>query len=510
MIFRKIGHGRSRNVAFITGLTIGIASILTAGLLSAGVASAATDCAPVNNEDNNAIVYCGFSSPSTFISKVRANANDSGDGHVEHDLQAIYTYYGLEPADYNNFVSYGEQGTAYSNGQVIVNGQIVATNVKSIGRQQDAQGAGVFTQPIAGTNYYGNAVGPTFAKGVTSLPVTVLFNSKGVMQFAVFSACGNPVFGTNVVPKYSCDLLHKTAVSGQPNTYQFTTSATAANNATVAKVVYTFGDGATATTTNPSTPVTHTYTTNGNFTVKVTVYVHLPGNQEVTVTSATCQTVISVQLPYYQCVGLTGAILDKDKMSISLTATAKYGGGATFTSADFNFGDGDTQEGVKPTSGLDTITVTHTYATANTYNASAILHFIVNGKAVTAAACPAIVTPTAPPTPECKPGVAEGSAACSPCPTNNSIPSNSPQCTTPPPPSLPNTGAGDTIAIFSAVAVAGFLVFRQLVFRKHRAAFLAAELGTSPLPLGDPLDEGQQPTFTQASRKHSLRRKRHY
>src|ERR1700733_1533906 len=159
MIFRKLSHGRSRRIAFITGLSVGLASILGAGFLSIGIASAASDCAPVNNEDDNAIIYCGFSSPSTFISKVRSNTNNTGDGHVEHDLQAIYAYYGLEPADYNNFVSYGEQGTAYSNGQVIVGGQVVATNVKSIGRQKDAQGAGVFTQPIAGTNYYGNAVG---------------------------------------------------------------------------------------------------------------------------------------------------------------------------------------------------------------------------------------------------------------------------------------------------------------------------------------------------------------
>jgi len=526
MMVRKIGHGKSKSIAFIAGLTIGIASIISAGLLSVGVASAASDCAPVNNSDDNAIIYCGFSSPSTFISKVKSN--DSGNGH--EDLQAVYAYYGLEPADYNNFVSYAEPGTVYSNGTIVVdmhvNGQTiaqtVATNTKSIGRlasYQDPNTSTFFTQPISvngkTVDYYGNLDGKTFANGVTSLPVTVLFNKAGVMQFAVDDACGNPDFGTPVTPTYSCSALHDTKVANQANTYQFTTTAPVGNNAVITKTVYDFGDGKTATVTGPNSPnvpVTHTYTTSNTFTASVTVYVSLPGSQDsIPVTSVKCQTKITVLIPYYQCAELTGAILDKNKLSISLTATAKYGGGATFTSADFDFGDGDVQDGVKPVNGVVTVTVTHTYATANTYNASAVLHFMVNGEAVTATPCPAIVTPTAPPTPECKPGVAEGSAACTPCPTNLSVPSNSSQCTTPPPPTLPNTGAGDTIAIFSGVVVAAFLVYRQLIFRKHRAAFLAAEQGTSPLPLSDPLDEEPQPTVTpSAPYKRSLRRNRRY
>ena len=512
MKIREFSHGKSSRVAFLTGFIVATVSLLSLGVIGLGTVSAASDCASNNNSDDNAIIYCGFSSPSTFISKVKSN--DSGNPSSQydaHDLQDVYAHYGLEPADYDKFVSSAEQGEAYSNGDIVVDGQTVATGGKSIGRLANYQGADYFTTPINGKNYYGNTNAKAFASGVSSLPVEVLFNSQGVMQFAVFEACGNPEFGTPVTPSASCKELNMTHESG--TTYQFTTNTSASDNASIDKVVYTFGDGSSVTETNPSTPVTHTYTSDGTFTAKVTVYVHLPGNQEVTVTSSTCQKTVTITLPYFQCVQLTGAILDQSKMSYSFTAEAKYGGGATLTSADFSFGDGATQDGVKPSSASATsITVDHTYAAADTYNASVVLHFTVNGQAASAPACPALVSPTAPPTPECKPGVPEGSVACSPCPSDASLPSDSPQCTTAPPAaSLPNTGAGDTIAIFSGVAVAGFLVYRQLLFRKHKAAFADAQRGTSPLPLGDPLNDSNPLADTPlAPHKRSFRRKRPY
>jgi len=505
----EVGRKKSNRIAFVMGFSIAAISLLGVGSLGLNVASAASNCASTNNSDDNSIIYCGYSSAGTFISKVKSN--DSGDpnsGQDKHDLQAVYAHYGLEPTDYDHFVSYAEQGEAESNGNIVVNGQTVATGAKSIGRVASEQGSGYFTTSINGVNYYGNTNSKAFAKGVSGLPVEVMFNSQGVMQFAVLDACGNPEFGTNVVPSSSCKELNETHVSG--TTYQFTTSAAASNNASIEKVVYTFGDGASVTETNPSTPVSHTYAANGTFTAKVTVYVHLPGNQSITVTSSTCQKVITITLPYYQCVQLTGAILDKNKMSYSFTAQAKYGGGATLTSADFSFGDGTSQNGVKAASSSATsITVDHAYAAANTYNASATLHFVVNGQSVSANACPALVTPTAPPTPECKPGVPMGSVACNPCPTDASVAAGSAQCATAPPPSLPNTGAGDTIAIFAGVAVAGFLVYRQLLFRRHKLAFIEAQQGTSPLPLGDPLnDENPLANTPLATRRRIFRRNR--
>lgn len=482
-----------QKLTFLGGLLVAVFGLAILAGVGFNKVSAA-DC------DNNAIIYCGYTSPSNFINQVRAN--DSKNGH--HDLQAVYAAYGLEPASYDKFVSSSRPGTAYKDGRIVVDGRTVATNSTSIGRQAAAQGPGYFSQNIAGTTYYGNASSTVFASN--SIPVDVMFNDQGVMQFAVLRSCGNPMNGNKVTPNYSCDSLNMTPVSGEANAYTFTTSASAGNGATIAKVVYDFGDGTTATETNPSTSVKHVYKQAGSYTVKSTVYVNLPGNQQATVTSGGCQKVIKVVVPQYQCVQLTGAILDKTKFSYSFTATAKYSD-ATFVGADFNFGDGKTANDVQPTTST-TVTVEHTYDVAGNYSASATLHFMVNGQsqAVSAPPCKAMVTPTTPPTPECKPGVPVGSPECTPCQYDASLPSNSPQCV---PPVLPSTGAGNVIAIFGAVAIGGALIYRQLLFRRHRAAFMAAELGTSPLPLGDPMnDETPLENTPLATKRKAFRRRR--
>ncbi len=481
---------KGKKISFITGLAVAL--MICAG----GVGMGASRVHAIDNSkdcDNNAIIHCGFTSASNFIQTVKSN--NSGNGH--HDLQAIYAHFGLEPASYNRFVTYARPGLAYSDGRIVVDGQTVATNAKSIGRIASYQGSGYFSMNIknAGT-FYGNTNAKAFAGGVNALPVMVMFNGKGVMQFAVLSACGNPEFGNNVVPQYSCNLLTKTPVKGKLNTYTFTTQGSASNNATVAKVVYNFGDGATKTVNGANAlkvPVTHTYTKTGTFTAQVTVYVNLPGNQQVSVTSAKCQTKVIVV--WFECAELTGVFIDQSKMEVSLTAKANFGGGATFTGADFYFGDNVSKKNVQPNG--TTATVTYTYATPGKYDAYAVLHFNVDGASYTAPTCAAYVTPNHPPTPECKPGVPVGSPACLPPPPSS------------PPPTLPDTGASNTITIFAGVSVAGFLVYRQLVFRKHRAAFAAAERGTSPLPLGDPLSDTPLEETPLAPPKHrTFRRKR--
>jgi hypothetical protein len=464
---------QKQKIPFVAGVLVAVFGLVAVGDLNTSKVSAA-DC------DNNAIIYCGFSSPSNFINLTRAN--DSKNGH--HDLQAVYSAYGLNAGDYDRFASSARQGQSYKDGRIVVDGQTVVTGAKSIGRQAAAQGPGYFTQNIAGKNYYGNYNTTVFKSG--SIPVTVLFNSNGEVQFAVLNSCGNPTNGTNVKPSYSCDMLNKTAVAGKANTYKFTASASAGNNASIARLVYDFGDGSpSVTTTSPGEAVEHTYKKGGSYTAKVTVYVKLPGNQEKAVVGGNCQTVITVSIPFYQCIQLAGAILDQSKYSYRFTVTSRSGNGATLKSADFNFGDGQTEQGVKPLNAT-TVSVEHTYAAAGTYSASAVLYYDIDGQEVTAPTCKAVVTPTTPPTPECKPGVPVGDARCTPCEYDANLPSDSPQCV---PPVLPQTGAGSTIAIGTAVAVGGFLIYRQILFRKHRAAFVAAELGTSALPLGQPLDD---------------------
>src|SRR6185437_5544248 len=261
----------------------------------------------------------------------------------------------------------------------------VATNAWSIGRYASWQGSGYFKKVIGGKTYYGNYNNKAYGSNVNSIPVMVLFNSQGVMQFAVMTACGNPAPGTKVTPKYSCDLLNQTHISG--NTYGFSTKASASSNAKVVKVVYNFGDGSTnVTETSLSTQVKHTYTKSGTFTASVTVYVSLPGNQTVTVTSAKCKTQITVTPPpaTLTCndLTLTPGVVDKNTGDQAYTLTAQgSASNASITGYEFTFGDKSANKNV-PT-GANTASTTHAYAPGD-YTASVTVTGTGNGKTITA------------------------------------------------------------------------------------------------------------------------------
>ena len=489
--------------SFAAGLVVAACGLAAISSVAVQRVSAA-DC------DSNAIIYCGVTSPSNFISKVQAN--DSGNGH--HDLQAVYAHQfasgqALSSSMYSDFAAHAVAGTAYKDGRIVVNGQTVATGTSSIGREASFQGSNYQTYAVNGTNYYGNVNAQAFA--TDGLPVYVLFNSQGTMQFAVLKTCGNPVFGTVVHSSASCNTLQKTAVAGQLNTYNFTASATATGNASIVRYVYNFGDGsAPVTMTNGSQAVRHTYTKAGTFAASVTVYANLPGHPNTALPIiGMCMKTVTVVLPVYNCVALTPTELDKSKFVFRFLVTATATNGATFKSTTYTLGDGNAKS--VNASGLTT-TLDYTYAKPGTYNVSAQLYFTVNGQTVAAKyQCTASVSPTQPPASTCKPGIPVGDVRCNPCLTNPAVPATDTQDCTAPPAVLPNTGAGNTIAIFAAVVVGGFLVYRQWLFRKHKAAFLAAQFGTSPLPLGDPLNDEAPLTETPlAPKRKSFRRPRQF
>ncbi len=415
-------------------------TILTCAVLTLGIygikarASTIEDCKP------NSIIMCGEPDASSFINQVEAN--DDKNGH--NDLQAIYSRFGLEPSQYDQFVTSSEEGIAYQDGTVKVNGQTVATDAWSIGRTNFS-----YTSPytINGQTYYKAADSQVLLQ---NLPVMVMFNAKGQMQFAVMNACGNPIGAHLITPQYSCDLLQKTPVSGQPNTYDFTTSASASNNAQVAKVVYDFGDGSeTDTETSLSSPVRHTFSKPGTWTVRVTVYVSLPGNQMTTVTSANCQTQVTVAQPYYQCVMLTPYTIDKQQRSYQFVVTTTQGNGATLQNASLSFGDGSMSGNVSP-SNNNTVEAEHTYAQDGTYAVSATVNFNTPA-GVQSDSCVTQISPHVTPPP----------------------PPPSPPPPTPPTPTpaapvkvLVNTGPGSVLGIFTVASAAGGLSYRFLFGRR--------------------------------------------
>lgn len=278
----------------------------------------------------NSIVHCGSSNRQDLINTVRGNAQ----------LQAIYAHFGLNASDYNRFVTSARPGMAYaSNNTIVVDGRVVATNVWSIGRWSWVQGAGYWAVPIAGVNYYGNYNNKAFASTSTAIPVDVLFDQTGKMQFAVMtSACGNPATGTPVQPTEVCRALNMNPTN-QADTYNFTTDASATNGAVIDHLVYNFGDGSnTVTTTNPAQVVTHHFTRSAE--VSVTVYVRVPGGGIVVLTN--CKHQVTVIPPAtVACTNLAltpGKADEQGNVAYTLAATASAKN-ATIKGYTFYFGD---------------------------------------------------------------------------------------------------------------------------------------------------------------------------
>ncbi|MDB5169718.1 MAG: hypothetical protein JWN82_114 [Candidatus Saccharibacteria bacterium] len=428
----------------LVGATLGLVMVVGGLLMSSGKATAASGC------DDYAIMRCGATSASQFINKL--NNNPPGD------LKAVYADYGLVPSQYGRFASSAKPGVIHDNGNITVDGVVVGRSTQNVGRVHDAN----FNQKVTinGHDYWGGPFGSTYH--ADSADVMVMFNDQGVMQFAVVSSCGNPQRITPNKPNYSCNNLQKTKVDGTKNTYRFTTNATASQGAQVVKAVYDFGDGDSKTVTDLSQPVQHTFTKNS--TVRVTVYVRVPGGNVVTTTSAPCATEIKFvppDVPTFAavCSSLQVTLLDQATRNYKFVATAQYTNNVTFNSADFTFGDNTVMKGLIPNG--KQVTVRHAYGKAGTYTVTAKLNFTTPDGKKGSSTCEATITPT---TIECKPGVPQGSPECKTQPPKECVAEGKGDNSC----ELTDTGPGTIIAsIFGGVGtvatVGHYLIRRRLL-----------------------------------------------
>lgn len=472
VIKRTLGALRrlSRKQLFVAGaFTLALAGAVSLGIATKQSISAAS---VVRECEHNSIDYknynggCGAANPAEYVADLRTN--DPADLQVS--AKNFNAGFHLDPSEYNKFASTAQAGMAYKDGTVVVNGQTVLTNAWSIGRDHFSY-ASAYSIPGDGTTYWASKSQDVFA--VNAIPVMVMFDNTGAVQFIAMNPCGNLMGGTKVVPKYGCTMLNKTAVSGKQNTYTFTSNAFATNNAAITKVTYAFGDGTNQTVSSPSTPVTHTYTKPGNYTASVTVSVSLPGgNSATTPVVANCQTQITVVAPYYACSALLATALDDKNQQFRFTVKANYGNGATLQSADFTVDNKATTTGVTTKDQSGNIYKDYTFTDGADHTVVAKVNFNIAGS-VTSVTCQAKVTsgktpmctvpgkenlpPNSPQCfEECKPGIPVGSPSCNETPT-------------PPPASeLPNTGAGNVIGIFGGTTALGAAGHRLFLSRRRR------------------------------------------
>ena len=370
---RLLKPTKKKTVSAVAAVVIASASIWGAMVIPTKIAEAkmARDC------DNNAIMECGAVNAAEFVKKLKANKTG--------DLDNIYAAYGFNSADYARFEKTAKMGSVTKDGKVILDGKVVADSAESIGRQNMS---GSHTKTINGKKYYERSTKVSFAS--SSIPAMIMMNGDQV-EFVALTSCGNPVKNhpKGKPPVYQCEMLNKEAVPGKDDTFAFSSKVVAQNGAKLSKVVYDFGDGQQVTKTNPAEKIQHTYKP-GKYTAKVTAYFTVNGETK-THTRTECTKPVEVKAPpapVYACTALKATVVPPSKNKYTFVATAKAENGATFKSAEFNFGDGQKQT-------VNGLATTHEYAKDGTYKAFAILTFNV-GTTTKTTQCEVSVTPETP------------------------------------------------------------------------------------------------------------------
>ncbi len=393
--FRYI-KGNALMVAGIFALGLGVFGVL-------GLTQQDKTQAMVRNCDANSIMNCGAADAAEFRNKFNANAPG--------DLPAIYGHYWI-PRDMQVV-----QGQSFKDGTVRVNGRVVATNAKSIGRQAIPGSRPI---SIGGKTYYESPNSTAFASD--GLPTMVALDAQGNFKYAVINACGNPIYATPVpptpptppkpTPKYTCDSL--TIVHTSTTQKRISFSASASGGAQVVGYTVDFGDGTTENTN--ATSIDHTFTKTGSITVRVTAKVSVDG-KTVDVTGANCVKSFTINKPAdVACVALDVISKGGNKYGVTIRKSETN---ATYQGATIDFGDGQSEQ-------ISGTTASHEFAQGGNYTITATLKFNIDGN-VKEVKC---------------------SASIQPCEYDSTLPKDSPECKPPVTPAaaeLPQTGPGEMI-----------------------------------------------------------------
>ena len=447
----------------------GIFAVALAGAVGLGlqtrqhISAAVVRDDTVNSIDNAEINGgVGAADPAELIKDIKSGKMS--------DLATIYARFGLTTDKYDDFQKSAKTGTLYRDGHVEVGGVTVMTEALTMGRTNMGKPASE-RKPVGinGKTYYQGTPEVSFASSVKSLPVMVLFDSKGVAQTVIMNACGNPVQGKPTTPKMTCDVLNAVQDKTNPNKFSFTARATFAGNAKLQKAVYTFSDGTTATVTDLNKAVDHTFTKDGKVTV--TVYATVPGGATI---SANCEKQIKYTPPMVVCTALVATAIDDQKQKFRFTVKVSSDKNSTVKSVDFT-ADNNTTTGVNTKDASGNIYKEYTWVDGKEHAIKATAHFnTLEGEKV--ATCATKVTSKQ--TPKCTvPGhenEAPDSPNCGYC--KEGIPKGDSRCdeqvlaaTT----TLPNTGAGNVAGIFAGTSLLG--AAGHFIVSKRRASRAAVQ-----------------------------------
>lgn len=420
--------------------------------------------------NNNAVINCGAKDVPTLVSAYNSQSS----------VRAIYNSFGISSSDIQSIGDTAVAGTVTKSGDVYVGNQLVATNVTTAGRQNIPGSTKVTSD---GVTFYKRAPSVSFSNN--SLTAYVVMHN-GQFQFAILSACGNPVTGTPKPPvkaTLACKQLLLTPGVVEKNgdqAYTFSTSADVSNGS-ITSYVFDLGNGSTQTVNTGNTSAqssSHTYAP-GTYHVSVTVN-GVAGNVYTSApTPVTCTGDFTVKANgTLACVSLTLNTLSTSTTTgdVSYTLTARATAkDATISKYVFSFGDDNGTTQTVTTSDTSATSQNVTYAAGKTYKSIFVTVYgtssngntIVSGGAASACATNMTIPPQT---------CATGSTAdsCKPtctAPNGQTYPVGSSECTptppvvttsTPPTTTLPNTGAGNVIGLFFGVVIAAAAAHRLL------------------------------------------------
>jgi len=416
---------------------------------------------------------CGALSGKELIDDINRN--------IPGDLKTIYAdpRIGLTADKYARFAKDAVEGTINKNGQLIVKGEVVMTDVWTMGRTT-LNGAQPTPIVIGDNTYYHSH--PSASFGSWELDAMVLFDDNGTVEVAVLEPCGNPVTqGKKITSGGECKALNPHKVSGKQNTYTFTTNASKFGLAKWGELRYYYKDGNEwkwfDTQSSPEK-----YTVQKEFKkttkVKVEVDIYLPGGK---VKRVTCEYEIKVEEEkfVYTCDALYAT--SKDNRTFRFTVKASHSTNVKLLSADFNLDGVKTNVTNKDDKG--NFYKEYTFNDEKSHTVAAVLNveYTKDGKTQKAQTkvssdCTEKVKPKQPPVckhnpklppehpdckppvKECKPGIPEGDERCETCEDNP----GKEGC------ELPETGPAGIAALFAGVTAAGTIGHRLFANYRNR------------------------------------------
>lgn len=332
-------------------------------------AQASTDfgkCARDN--DNNAVIKNGACDTTELQKRYNATANSG--------VAAIYKAFGIPVGSLAN----AKKGEVRKNGDVVVDGKVVATGAKTAGRYYMS---GSVKKVYGGHTFYERS--PSVSFNSNSISAFVYFNAHGEFQAAILTACGNPVTAKpKPKPAYKCSAL-KVIATVDRTRFNFTVT-TNEYHATAKSVTFNiYKDGKKVDSkTSTSKTLSYTQPTAGKYTVKATVTFAVNGQGNKTTTeSQACSANFTVteqpKVPSYACTGLNAIKVDRTHFTFTTSTAEQYAQFKKVTYVIYNAAGTEVDR-------FDATAKTSNYTRTQTgnYTVKAMVTFTVNGQDKTA------------------------------------------------------------------------------------------------------------------------------